>query len=207
MAKKYLNIYDQILKNSEWKGKCLVSTYKVKRKEKCPQVTYEGKCITISRACWEFHNGKIPKGIFICHTCDNPKCFLLEHLFLGTPLENMQDMINKKRDNNFGARKYSQIQILKAIEMRELGWSYESIAKKLKMKSSGVSAFLIRAKIKKGKAITESQAKVMTEKMKEKIVELLEKKVSHVKIYTSLKISESSLYTFLKSYRKKLLLN
>ena len=33
----------------------------------------------------------------ICHTCDNRKCCNPKHLYKGTPLSNMQDMINKGR--------------------------------------------------------------------------------------------------------------
>lgn len=32
-----------------------------------------------------------------CHTCDNPGCIRQSHLFWGTPLENMQDMVSKGR--------------------------------------------------------------------------------------------------------------
>jgi hypothetical protein len=31
------------------------------------------------------------------HTCDNPPCFLYEHLRLGTQKDNIQDMIQKGR--------------------------------------------------------------------------------------------------------------
>lgn len=39
----------------------------------------------------------IPKGLWVCHTCDNPKCCNPDHLFLGTPLENIMDSIKKGR--------------------------------------------------------------------------------------------------------------
>lgn len=202
MPKKYLNIYDKILKNSEWKDKCLVSTYKVKRDSKCPQVTHNGKCITISRVSWEWHKGEIPKGLLVCHHCDNPKCFRIEHLFLGTPSDNMQDMVKKKRDNIFGARKYSQKQITKAIELRKIGFTYVEIAKKLKMRIAGVSALLIRAKIKRGPMVTK-KPRIMTEEIKKKILFKLQDKTPHVDIYRSLNISESSLYLFLKTLKER----
>ena len=44
------------------------------------------------------HKGKIPKGMFVCHSCDVPNCVNPKHLFLGTPKANMVDMMNKKRN-------------------------------------------------------------------------------------------------------------
>ena len=41
--------------------------------------------------------GKIPKGLYVCHHCDNRKCVRSSHLFLGTAQQNTDDARQKGR--------------------------------------------------------------------------------------------------------------
>ena len=49
------------------------------------------------RFVWKTHNGPIPNELHVLHTCDNPACINLEHLFLGTHQDNMADRDRKNR--------------------------------------------------------------------------------------------------------------
>ena len=49
------------------------------------------------KASWIIHKGSIPKGMHICHSCDNPICTNPDHLWIGTYKQNNDDKIAKGR--------------------------------------------------------------------------------------------------------------
>lgn len=62
-----------------------------------PQIRIDTKKRHASRWIYEFHYGPIAKGMSVLHRCDNRKCINPKHLFLGTQLDNIRDMIIKNR--------------------------------------------------------------------------------------------------------------
>lgn len=60
-------------------------------------MSYRGRSQRVHRLSYEAHFGPIPKGLLVCHACDNPCCLAIEHLFLGTPKQNVADMHRKGR--------------------------------------------------------------------------------------------------------------
>lgn len=116
----------------------------------------QGKTRLTHRMMWELTNGPIPEGIFICHHCDNPRCCNPKHLFAGTQLENIRDMIRKGREStHFGETSVSaKLTTKQVIEIRETYAQGEitqkELAKKYGIVGSTVSRIVTGKKRKKG---------------------------------------------------------
>ena len=62
------------------------------------------KGLRAHRFAFEDFYGEIPKGLQVCHHCDNPKCVRPDHLFLGTMKENVDDRERKGRGDGKNRR-------------------------------------------------------------------------------------------------------
>lgn len=61
------------------------------------------KCLRAHRISYEHFIGEIPKGYFVCHTCDNPSCVNPKHLWAGSVNDNNKDAIKKGRDKSYAS--------------------------------------------------------------------------------------------------------
>ena len=93
------------------------------------------------RMSWILRFGPIPDGLFVCHKCDVRDCVNPDHLFLGTPAENMADMIRKGRSRRGEANPGSKLTILQVQQIKSLlsqGKSLSEIAKQFQVTKQNI---------------------------------------------------------------------
>jgi hypothetical protein len=73
------------------------------------------------RFAWIMANGPIPDSLNVLHTCDNPRCVRIEHLFLGTRQDNSRDRDAKgrtARGERHGHSVLTEAQVLQVFSRR-----------------------------------------------------------------------------------------
>jgi hypothetical protein len=95
-----------------------------------PAMRRNNEYVYIHRFLYEQAHGKIPDGLCVCHSCDDPRCINIEHFFLGSKAENTLDMVNKNRQakgETNGKHKLTEAQVLEIFTSNE---NLEQLAQK-----------------------------------------------------------------------------
>jgi DNA-directed RNA polymerase specialized sigma24 family protein len=93
---------------------------------------FGGMATKAYRVAWELAHGRgIPRGLVVCHQCDNPGCVRPDHLFLGTHGDNVRDMAAKNRVSHGERHCHAKLTEAKVREIRlraDRGEGFASIA-------------------------------------------------------------------------------
>lgn len=100
------------------KNNCIMPITKIKTKYFYIMIKYEK--IGLHRFVYEWKYGKKTTKLFICHKCNNPKCINIEHLYLGTPKDNVRDMVKSNRQAK-GRHKVTKKQVRKIRKLAKEG--------------------------------------------------------------------------------------
>lgn len=68
-------------------------------------MSFGAKVVGVHRLAWISAIGPIPAGAHVLHSCDQPSCLNVRHLFLGDHAANMRDMASKKRGKGGAAKR------------------------------------------------------------------------------------------------------
>ena len=96
------------------------------------KIRIDKKWYLAHRKSYEIFKGEITLNKWVCHTCDTPKCINPDHLFLGTPTDNMRDARQKNRIVRGEKSHLSLFTDIQVKEMRLLnkeGMSYDRLSR------------------------------------------------------------------------------
>lgn len=99
-----------------------------------------GKTIGAHRFSYKLFIGSIPKGLLVCHTCDNRACVNPKHLWIGTEYDNAQDCVKKGRQTRACGVKngHSKLTEQQVKEIRNLKESSYNICTKYNVVASTI---------------------------------------------------------------------
>ena len=96
------------------------------------RVTFQQRKQFVHRLAWLAEHGAFPKQC-VLHRCDNPLCFTIEHLFLGTKRLNNADRDQKGRTakgEKLPTSKLKEFQIPEMRQRRDEGETLQSLSER-----------------------------------------------------------------------------
>ena len=124
------------------KSQCWIWTGS-KNKKNYGCIHFKGKTRIAHRLAYELYKGQIPKGLLVCHNCDNPSCINPDHLFLGTNQDNSNDKFSKNREKilygqSNGNSKLTTNEVVNIKRMLISGYTPTEISRKFNVSDGAI---------------------------------------------------------------------
>ena len=111
------------------------------------RIKYQNRGYAAHRLFWIIKNGELTSEQHILHRCDNPACFNLEHLFVGSNADNVADKVSKDRQyhppkgklHHRSMAKLSEQQVIEIKSLLKRGYSQADIHRDFKVSRGVVS--------------------------------------------------------------------
>lgn len=128
---KKFTFKNPITKCWQWIGSISPSGY--------ARLQVDGENANAHRISYLVFKGKIPKGKYVLHKCDNRSCVNPNHLFLGTHQDNMVDRNTKNRQAKGESNGNVKITERDVLAIRSAKGRQVDIAKRFKINQTQVS--------------------------------------------------------------------
>ena len=111
------------------------------------RIKYQNRGYAAHRLFWIIKNGELTSHQHILHHCDNPACFNIEHLFVGSNADNVADKVSKDRQyhppkgklHHRSMAKLSEQQVIEIKSLLKRGYSQADIHRDFKVSRQIVS--------------------------------------------------------------------
>ena len=99
------------------------------------------------RVSYTLYIGEIPRGKQVLHRCDNPSCVKPEHLFLGTPKDNMLDKVSKGRAKgaegvDHWSSKLNPSKVSEIVYLVRQGWPHKTVSEVYEVSASTINRIM-----------------------------------------------------------------
>ena len=109
------------------------------------QIRVGDRIVLAHRLAWELTYGPIPEGQDVLHSCDTPPCVCLDHLHLGNPKINAEEMMARGRHRASRGEQHGRSKLTET-QVHEIRCLYEesNITKAAIARCFGVSEGAVR---------------------------------------------------------------
>ena len=116
------------------------------------KIKYKGKPYLAHRLFWILNKGELQENKCVLHHCDNPSCFNLDHLFVGTNADNVADKVAKNRqyrplkgkDHLRPMAKLTEDQVMEIKSLLKRGYSQADIHRDFKVSRQMISDIFLK---------------------------------------------------------------